>query len=403
MPRQSNQVLPRSTSGSFRAPQHEPARRPSTSAPLGIWTPAAFLRRHWHKRALLIRDAFAAATHIVDLPALKRLAARDDVEARLVVRSGSRWSVEHGPFPARTWRALPATHWTLLVSGLNYFVPAAQALLQRFAFVPHARLDDVMVSYASPHGGVGPHFDSYDVFLLQGPGRRRWRLSAQSDLRLAPGAPLKILQRFRAEQTMVLQPGDMLYLPPRIAHEGTAIDACFTFSIGFRAPTHAELLAAYADYMQEHRPPPGRYADPDLTPTRTPARLPSAMVARARTLIERAHPRAADVAAALGVHLSTPKATIVFAPPAEPVGHRTFVAAIARSGLHLDPRTLMLYRAQALFINGEPVNLHRADRRALHQLADARVLHSARFSAKATTARVYDWYRAGWIHIGIDP
>lgn len=367
-----------------------------------MWTPTQFMRRHWHKRPALIRGAIAQTQRIIALPSLQRLAARDDVESRLVVRTGSRWQLEHGPFPARTWRALPLTHWTLLLSGLNYFVPAAQVLLERFDFIPHARVDDVMVSYAAPHGGVGPHFDSYDVFLLQGPGRRRWRLSAQRDLRLDDRAPLKILKRFRAEQSIELCPGDMLYLPPHTAHEGIAIDACFTFSIGFRAPTHAELLAAYGDYMQEHRPPAGRYADPDLAPTRTPALVPSAMVERTRALIERTRVRSADVIAALGVHLSSPKPTITFDPPGAPLDARRFLARGAREGLRLDPRTLMLYRGATVFINGEQLNAPRADRRLLHKLADRRVLHSARFIAKATAAHAYAWYLAGWIRIGGD-
>lgn len=375
----------------------------SAPTPLGEWSASSFLREHWHKRPLLIRNACNAAARIVDLTTMQRLAARDDVEARLVVRAGSRWQLEHGPFNARTWRALPATHWTLLVSGLNHFVPAADALLRRFAFVPHARLDDVMVSYAAPHGGVGPHFDSYDVFLLQGSGRRRWRLSAQSDLRLDARGPLKILARFRAEQTMILQPGDMLYLPPQVAHEGTAIDACFTYSIGFRAPSHAELVIAYADYMHEHHAPTGRYADPHLRATRAPGRLPENLIERTRRLLEQSRPRTADIATALGVHLSTPKPAVTFDPPSAPVSLATFRNAIARRGLHLDPRTLLLYRGGAFFINGEHVTPHRADRLELCRLADARSLHSARLAEPASVRLTHDWYLAGWIHVGTAP
>ncbi len=371
-------------------------------APLGTWTPSAFLRRHWHRHPLLIRNAFAAATQIVDLASMQRLATRDDVESRLILRTDAGWQLEHGPFNARIWRALPPTRWTLLVSGLNYFVPAAQALLQRFSFVPHARLDDVMVSYAAPQGGVGPHFDSYDVFLLQGAGRRRWRLSAQDDLSLDSAAPLKILKRFRAEQTHLLEPGDMLYLPPRIAHEGTAIDACFTYSIGFRAPAHEELLAAYGDYMNEHHPAPGRYADPGLSPTRAPGRIPTAMIARTSALIARQRVRTVDVVASLGVHLSTPKPTIAFTPPEAPMSSGRFRQRVARIGMRLDPRSLMLYRGNDVFVNGEHLRPTRVDLHMLRRLADARVLHSARFRAGATAALVYDWYRFGWIHLGVD-
>ena len=209
--------------------------------------------------------------------------ARDDLESRLVQRQGRRWRVRHGPFGPRELQRLPRSGWTLLVQGVNHALPAAQRLLDAFSFIPYARLDDVMVSYAPAGGGVGPHFDNYDVFLLQGEGRRRWRVSRQRDLELVAGAPLRILRRFRPAREWVLDPGDMLYLPPRCAHDGVAMGGgCITYSIGFRAPDAQELGARFLDYLQDRLRLSGIYEDPGLKPQRHPGRLGDDMVRNAQ-------------------------------------------------------------------------------------------------------------------------
>ena len=236
----------------------------STRTLLGGHAPATFLRRYWQKEARLVRDAVPGFAGLFSRKALFDLAGRDDVESRLVVRGRGTWTMEHGPFRRARFSALPATGWTLLVQGVNLHSDAADALLRRFAFLPYARLDDLMVSYAAPGGGVGPHFDSYDVFLLQGEGRRRWRYGRQADLSLKAGLPVKILRRFTPQQDAVLAPGDMLYLPPSYAHDGVAVDACTTYSIGFRAPSHNEIAQAFLDHLRDELALEGRYADPDL-------------------------------------------------------------------------------------------------------------------------------------------
>src|SRR5678815_2196015 len=204
---------------------------------LGGLTASAFVARHWHKEPLLVRGALPGFTGVATRDDLFALAARDDVASRLVRRIGSGYSLEHGPFSRTQLARLPRRDFTLLVQGLNLHSDAADALLRRFAVIPYARLDDVMVSYAAPGGGVGPHVDSYDVFLLQGFGRRRWRWGAQKDHEMRPGVPVKILRRFRPTADAVLAPGDMLYVPPGHAHDGVAVDECTTWSIGFRAPS----------------------------------------------------------------------------------------------------------------------------------------------------------------------
>ena len=205
------------------------ARESAARTLLGGCSAREFLDRYWQQRPLLVRGAWPGLRDPVSVSDLFRLAARDDCESRLVLRSGRRWELEHGPFRRARLRGLPARRWTLLVQGLNHLVPAAERLLHAFRFLPYTRLDDVMASYAADGGGVGPHFDSYDVFLLQGRGRRRWRVSRQRDLELDPRAPLRILCDFRAEHEWMLEPGDILYLPPGVAHEGTALGPSLTY------------------------------------------------------------------------------------------------------------------------------------------------------------------------------
>src|SRR5437762_13345898 len=220
-----------------------------------------FLSRFWQKKPLLIRDAIPGFRGMIQASELFRLAGREDVESRIVQRRGGRWKLALGPFSRADLARRRETGLTLLVQGVNLFHPPADALLRRFDFIPYARLDDLMVSYAAPGGGVGPHFDSYDVFLLQGEGQRRWRLSRQRDLALKPDVPLKILARFRPDHEVLLDPGDMLYLPPGIAHDGVAIAACSTYSIGFRAPSAQELGIAFVDWLRDRIALHGRYRD----------------------------------------------------------------------------------------------------------------------------------------------
>ena len=373
---------------------------PSAPAPLGGLAPAAFLRRHWQRRACLIHDALPGFRGPFARDDLFALAARDDVESRLVVRAGRRWSVEHGPFATRKLRALPERAWTLLVQGTNLVDARADALMRRFAFVPYARLDDVMVSYAAPGGGVGPHLDSYDVFLLQGFGRRRWRWGVPHDRTAVPGLPLRILARFAPTHDAVLAPGDMLYLPPQVAHDGVAIDACTTYSIGFRAPAAQELAAAFLGHLAEVVALDGRYADPGLTPARSPARIPRDLRASARETLARIRVRPNDVDAFLGAWLTDPKPHVVFAPRDRVPSPAAFARAVARRGLRLDLRTQALYDARAVYVNGERVACGPRAMGALRRLADRRELpaRDAVGLDRETLDLLQEWYRHGWIH-----
>jgi 50S ribosomal protein L16 3-hydroxylase len=371
----------------------------ATRTLLGGLSVAAFLRTHWQKEARLVRAALPGFAGLADATTLTKLAMRDDVESRLVVRDGRRWSLAHGPFRRADFRALPSRDWTLLVQGLNLHLDAADALLRRFAFLPFARLDDLMVSYAVPGGGVGPHFDSYDVFLLQGFGRRRWRYGRQDDLALVPGLPLKILRRFVPERDDVLSPGDMLYLPPHYAHDGVAVDACTTYSIGFRAASAQEFAAAFLDFLRDGIALAGRYADPDLATTREPARIGAAMQRRVAGMLSAVRWDAATVARFLGAFLSEPKPSVFFVPPKAPLSRAVFAKRAAARGIALDRRSQLLYDDDALYVNGEPCAWPADGREALARLANARALPASECAAlpDPALALLHDWYRHGFL------
>jgi 50S ribosomal protein L16 3-hydroxylase len=365
---------------------------------LGNQTSAAFLRRFWHKDALLVRAAMSDFASFLTRSKLFALAARDDVSSRLVRRVRGHYTLNDGPFRIAELERLPARNWTLLVQGVNLHNDTADTLLRRFAFIPFARLDDLMVSYAAPGGGVGPHYDSYDVFLLQALGRRRWRYGRQDDLRLRRDVPLRILERFTPQHEATLAPGDMLYLPPDMAHDGVAIDECMTHSIGFRAPLHQELAEAFLDHLRDSIELPGRYADPDLRPTHCAGRIDATMRRRMARTIAQIRWKPADVARFLGRYLTEPTPAVVFAPGRR-VARAPFRRRVERDGIRLDRRTQLLYDDTRYYLNGDDAPLPKSDRATLQRLADRRFL-----PAEACTALspemidlLYDWGRHGFL------
>jgi len=359
---------------------------------------ARFLHRFWQKRPLLVRGAFPGFRGLLSREDLTSLAVRDDVESRLVVRNRGRWTLMHGPFARRDLDRLPSRNWTLLVQGVNLHVAACDALLRRFAFIPQARLDDLMASYAAPGGGVGPHFDSYDVFLLQGEGRRRWRVARQRDLALVPGLPLKILARFRPRHECVLEPGDMLYLPPEVAHDGVALEPCTTYSIGFRAPSAQELATGWLDWLRDRVELRGRYRDPDLARESDPARIPRDLQAYARRVLSGVKCDAPMARQFLGAYLTEPKPSVAFAPPRRAFSAEAFAARAAHRGVRLDSATQLLYDATHLFINGEVLEPRANVATLLRRLADTRELPAGRPGREASKL-LYLWYRHGFLHL----
>ena len=364
---------------------------------LGGLTLTRFLDVYWHKRPLLIRNAIPNFKGLLPPTSLLDLACNDNIESRLIQGSGSHWQLDQGPFKKNVFKRLPKTEWTLLVQSLNHVLPEADALLQHFDFIPHARLDDLMVSYATPGGSVGPHFDSYDVFLLQGEGRRHWQISTQSDLSLLDDAPLKILRRFKAEEAWTLNPGDMLYLPPHVAHYGVAEEACTTYSIGFRAPTAEEMAHGFLMHLQDTLELDGRYADPDLKRSAHPGEISPAMLAKIEAMIARIKWTKRDITEFTGRYLSEPKPSVFFDTPQTPLSLAAFKKLAGKHGVRLNAKSRLLFAGKQFFINGEAFTPPPEEWAAWQKLADIRELEPAHITD--LQERVYDWYESGWLEV----
>lgn len=247
-----------------------------------------FLRDYWQKKPLLIRQAFPEFESPLSADELAGLSLEEEVESRIVLEQGATpWELRHGPFTEDDYRTLPERDWTLLVQAVDQFVPEVAELLQAFRFLPSWRLDDVMISYAARGGSVGPHYDNYDVFLLQGHGHRRWKVGQPCgpDSPLLPHPDLRILSDFEQQDEWLLGPGDMLYLPPGLAHYGIAEDACMTYSIGFRAPSHGEILTHFSDFLSQYLGDHQRYSDAGLSLPADPAQIDDQTVERLQRLI----------------------------------------------------------------------------------------------------------------------
>jgi 50S ribosomal protein L16 3-hydroxylase len=240
------------------------------SEPLGSLGIDEFLRHYWQKKPCLIRQAMPGFEPLLDGDDLAGLACEEMAESRLVrgTVEAADWTLEHGPFSEADFAALPDANWTLLVQDVEKHYAPLQALMQQFSFIPNWRLDDLMISYAATGGSVGPHVDQYDVFLLQAQGRRRWQIAVSFEAGLLEDCPLNVLKQFNPEQEWVLEPGDMLYLPPNVAHHGIALEAGMTWSIGSRAPSGADLLQGWGEWLAFLDQEGGRYADPDLQAVR---------------------------------------------------------------------------------------------------------------------------------------
>ncbi|MCU9949657.1 MULTISPECIES: cupin domain-containing protein [unclassified Pseudomonas] len=255
---------------------------------LGGISAREFLRDYWQKKPLLIRQAIPGYESPISPDELAGLSLEEEVESRLVIEHGERpWELRRGPFAEDTYQDLPEKEWTLLVQSVDQFVPEVAELLEHFRFLPSWRIDDIMVSFAAPGGGVGPHYDNYDVFLLQAHGQRRWKIGqmCDTDSPLLPHADLRILAEFHGTDEWVLEPGDMLYLPPRLAHFGIAEDDCMTYSVGFRAPSAAEVLTHFTDFLAQFIPDEERYNDADITPVSDPHQIQQDSLDRLKALL----------------------------------------------------------------------------------------------------------------------
>ncbi len=368
---------------------------------LGGMSAETFLKDYWHKKPLLIRGAVPGFEGFLTPNELAGLACEEDVQSRLISYVKNQWKLEQGPFTEKRFAKLPERDWTLLVQSVNHHLQEANALLAQFNFIPYARLDDLMVSYAPDGGGVGPHFDSYDVFLLQGSGARLWHISEQEDLSLLDGAPLRILKNFNTEQVFTLSAGDMLYLPPQVAHWGIAVGDCMTYSIGFRAPSAKELAGEFLNYLQEHRTLSGMYADPDLALQVHPSEIGDRMVKQVSSILDGLKWNDADVVDFLGQYLTEPKSHVVFDAPKN-MTLQVFEKRMKTQGMQLFFKSQLLSANNSFYLNGEKIFVNENSVSLFMKLSDRRLLLPKDISEAsdinhAFVVEMHTWYLAGYI------
>jgi 50S ribosomal protein L16 3-hydroxylase len=377
---------------------------PVVPSVLGDVSPATFVRNYWQKRPLLVRQAIPGFAGIVERDELLALATRADVTSRLVIehpRRRSRWERHDGPFGGLDASMLPASHWTLLVHGVESLVPGGWELLGRFGFIPTARVDDLMISYAADGGSVGPHDDRYDVFLLQGPGRRRWRIMHGGDRSVDPRAAIRVLARFRSDEEWLLEPGDMLYLPPGVAHWGVAEGPAFTYSIGFLAPSHQVIVESFLGYLA-HTIVPTLDADALLrdatrAPARRPLELPDGMLAEVARVVGAVRWDARTVEDFFGRFLTSPR-RVAFTPPPRPLAAAAFARRLRSPGsLTLALPSRGLVRKGRIYLNGESYAADGATLKLFEELVTARALTLPLRAGARTAALLHAWYAAGWL------
>ena len=366
---------------------------------LGDISPTHFLRDYWQKKPLLIREAIPGFEGLLSRDELIGLACGEEAQSRLVMQRNGKWDVRTGPFTTHAFSRLANRNWSLLVQDVNHFLPSARELLLQFKFIPYARLDDLMVSYAPDGGGVGPHFDSYDVFLLQGMGRRLWQISAQQDKSLDADAPLKILHNFRPEQEWILEPGDMLYLPPGYTHNGVAKDACMTYSIGFRTPSYEELATQFLVYLQDNIAIEGMYSDPHLRLQAHPSRISRSMLRQIGTALNKIKWSKDDVERFSGMYLTEPKPHVFFTPPLHPVSQREFDFCARESSLKLNLKSRMLCSGKNIFLNGDIYRAGTLAHKLSEQLADHFILQNVEEFDDETLTLLYQWYTYGYVEL----
>lgn len=373
-------------------------------------TPAQFLAEYWQKKPLLIKNAISNFNGLLSPDELAGLACEDEVQSRIVKYKKGKWIAEHGPFDEADFSKLTdkptaENNWTLLVQSVNHHLPEGAALLQLFDFIPHARLDDLMVSYAPNGGGVGPHFDSYDVFLLQGQGKRIWRISEQTNLSLVEGAPLRILQNFDTAQEWLVESGDLLYLPPHLAHWGIAVTDngvnCMTYSIGFRAPKNQELATEFLGFMQDQLNQDkiildGIYHDADLSLQYHPAEIGKEMISKVSANLQKIQWSDELVAEFLGSYLSEPKVDVVFEANKK-ISLLSFSEKLAKIGIALELKSQMLFFADNFYLNGEAVKFTGELANILKALADKRCIAASSVQDTLLLQQLYDWYIAGYL------
>jgi len=377
---------------------------------LGNLTPETFLADYWQKKPLLIRGAIPDFFSPIDPDELAGLACEPEVESRLILEKDgpSPWTLEHGPFKEQRFAELPETHWTLLVQEGNKYVPELAGLMEQFSFIPSWRVDDVMVSFAPDQGTVGPHIDQYDVFLLQGLGTRRWQVSEEpvDDSNRIPDLDLSILREFVSTDEWVLEPGDMLYLPPGIAHYGVALEDCITLSIGFRAPSYADIISGYTDDIASQLSNDQRYTDPDLHLQRHPGEITAEALGRIYDIIQNTANDKLAINSWFGRYITESKSGEPITEPDERLDTEEFFALFRKYGqLIRSENTRLAFIDQndacLLFIDGQQFPLAKELSFAAPLLCDRRVYDfeelGSKFTLNGFTSLLTELYNAGYV------
>ncbi|MBU6460135.1 MAG: cupin domain-containing protein [Proteobacteria bacterium] len=373
----------------------------TSSSLLGQISIETFLANYWQKKPILIRSALPHFSNLISPDDLAALSMRTDLISRLILE-GETWEVKSGPFSEDVLTGLGTSRWSLLVHDINFAVKQADTLLHSFDFIPKARLDDLMISLSPQGGNVGPHYDSFDVFLLQGLGKKRWQISQQKDLGLIPDAPLKLLSKFEPQEEWILEPGDMLYLPPHTAHYGVALDLCMTYSIGFRAPAYQELFHGFMDYLGESQHLYGRFTDPDLTYNQNSAILPEELIESTCHQFQKIKWDRHDVIRFLGSYLTEPKNHVTFQRPKKALNFSAFQQRILKQGIRLHPGVKLLFHSNQFWMNGEELSVIPIEYKVLRHLANQRMLLDPELLHNLILQqKLYSWYLLGNIQIGI--
>lgn len=365
---------------------------------LGQISPKAFMKQYWQKKPRWVSEAYPDHWEWLTPKRIKTLATHPEVKVRLIQKTARKWQVYHGPLRPIDFKTLPQKNWTILIQDLQHWYPEADDLFRLFRFIPYARTDDLMVSYAVPGGSVGPHYDSYDVFLLQGFGQRHWEIAERYDDTLQNHSDIKLILPFSPEQSKILNPGDMLYLPPRWAHHGVAVTECLTCSIGFRAPSYPEWGDVFLNYLMDRMTLTGDYSDPELSATNNPARLPTSLTKKVHQKIRELLWNHTDVIECIGLTLSEPKLHVTFTPPKKPLSLKNFQKTLQVKKLTLHPASQMLYHGSHIFWNGEAHEFTARHLTLPKILANNRQLAPGLID-EPNLSWLFEGYQAGWCNI----
>ena len=364
---------------------------------LGGLTASEFLTKHWQTTPLLIHNAIKTRDWGLSLNELIELSQDPRCSARLVIKNGSKYEVSYGPVTKKELGRMPKKNWTLLVQGINHVHCGVEKLLSLFSFIPFARLDDVMVSYAAPGGSVGPHYDSYDVFLLQGAGVRQWGVGKPGRLDLLPNQDLRILKSFKPDGICQMQTGDMLYVPPKYSHHGVALKPCLTYSIGFKSPRYDHLKSEFLHYLDQALEFPGLFNDPNRQPTNVPALIPVDLLQSIEKNISKIRWSKIDILKFAGEFLTQVDFEDVIASRKIESKNR-FLSELKSRSYRINSHIKFLYRGALGFIAGEAFAIPQCERTMFKLFANRRAVSGKSIDSNTFFAHtLYKWECQGYV------